>query len=58
MLVLKLRLQKILQTILNKTGKYKTRYQDYDTGTLDFTINNSPKYTMNYELERVCDGKI
>lgn len=48
---------KISQTILNKTGKYKTKYQDYDTGTLDFTINNSPKYTMNYELERVCGGE-
>ena len=48
---------KISKTILNKTGNYKTKYQDYDTGSLDFTINNSSNYSMNYELERACDGK-
>ena len=48
---------KVSKTILNQTGKYKTKYQDFDAGTINFTINNSSNYLMNYELERACDGK-
>lgn len=47
---------KISKTIIKKTGKYRKSFQDLDTGTLDFTINNASQYSINYELERACEG--
>lgn len=47
---------KISKTILKKTGKFKPKYQDHDIGTLEFTINNSSKYTLNYHSDKICNG--
>jgi len=46
----------VSKTILNKTGKFKNRYQDSDSGSLSFSFNNSSDYNLDYKIETVCDG--
>ena len=46
----------VTKTILNKTGKFKNKYQDLDSGSLSFSFNNSSDYNLDHKINTVCDG--